>query len=353
MTTPKRRVGLGSPPAADQVHKSLPPAAGIQPLPEGGPARIKPADVGIDDADPLVFFVLGDTGGVKVPAPQYAVSYAMQQQATQPAFALHLGDVVYFNGDSPEYGPQFYEAYAHFQRAIVAIPGNHDGDTTDDPARLPLDTFMANFCTTDPALPAGFEEYGRDTQTLPWCDWTLDAGAVTIVGVYTNVPSGGHLTPEQVDWLGGELGAADAAKPIIVALHHPPYSIDQFHGGSKRMGDALDSAFAAGGREPDMVLSGHVHDYQRFTRTLPSGKRIPYIVSGNGGYHNLHKLAPDASPGDELLPGVTFEAGDDTQWGFLILTVTGGKISGEYVSVAHGVSADGSDAVVTPGKDRF
>jgi hypothetical protein len=119
------------------------------------------------------------------------------------------------------------------------------------------------------------------------------------------------------------------------------------------MGDALDSAFAAGGREPDLVLSGHVHDYQRFTRTMPSGKQVPYVVSGNGGYHNLHRLAKDAAPGDELVAGVTFESGDDSRWGFLVLTVAGGKISGEYVGVEHGAVADGSDAQVSRGVDTF
>jgi hypothetical protein len=51
-----------------------------------------------------------------------------------------------FNADAPEWHPQFYEAYAHLAVPFLGIPGNHDGDTTDDPARKPLDTWMANFC---------------------------------------------------------------------------------------------------------------------------------------------------------------------------------------------------------------
>ena len=118
------------------------------------------------------------------------------------------------------------------------------------------------------------------------------------------------------------------------------------------MGQALDGVFTAAGRVPDLLLSGHVHDYQRFTRTL-SGKQVPYIVSGNGGYHNLHQLAPGASAGEEVGPGVVFEFGDDTQYGFLKLTVAGGVISGEYVGAKPGVMPDGSDAVVTPKVDTF
>ena len=38
-----------------------------------------------------------------------------------------------------------------------------------------------------------------------------------------------------------------------MAVHHPPYSVDAHHGGSKEIGDALDSAFNAAKRWPEMV----------------------------------------------------------------------------------------------------
>jgi hypothetical protein len=311
--------------------------------------------VGISDADPLTLFVIGDHGGVKAPGPQNAVSYAMQAASgAHPAFVYSVGDVVYFNADESEYGPQFYEAYGHLSVPIVAIPGNHDGDTTDDPSRKPLDTFMANFCDKTPSVPAADPqfEFGRHTQTQPWCDWTLDLKAATIVGIYTNVPSGGHLEQSQIDWLTGELQAADTSKPLIITLHHPPFSIDTHHGGSQLMGGALDGAFAAAKRSPDLVLSGHVHDYQRFSRTY-DGRTIPYVVIGNSGYHNLHQLAGDATPGAQVAPGITFEYGDASEYGFLALTVSGGKISGEYTGVKPGTMPDGSDAQATPRKDTF
>lgn len=349
-----RRVGL--PPSVrsrDQLSHSRHPDAGIQPLPEGRGGRARGSEVGIErDTNPLTFLVLGDQGGVKDPDPQNAVSNAMQARVEAkavPSFVYSVGDIVYYNGDATEYGPQFYEAYGHLRLPIVGIPGNHDGDTTDDPNRTPLDTFMANFCSKTPSLPAGLEEFGRDTQTQPYCDWTLELVAVTIVGVYTNVPSGGHLETSQTDWLTGELGAAAADRPLIVSLHHPPYSIDAMHGGSARMAAALDAAFQASGRTPDLVLSGHVHDYQRFTRAI--GKRsVPYIVIGNGGYHNLHRLAGDAQPGEELADGVTFEYGDDKNWGFLELTINGSSISGSYTAVTKdGAATAGADTWSTGG----
>ncbi len=345
-----RRVGLPlQVSAADQLQHTRHPTVGAQPLPDGQGGRADAGHVGISDSSVITFLVIGDHGGIKDPNPQNAVSNAMEARAGEdpkPAFVYTVGDVVYFNGDATEYGPQFYEAYGHLTLPIVGIPGNHDGDTTDDPSRRPLDTFMANFCAPSAQLPPGNEEYNRDVETQPYCDWTLNLQAVTIVGVYTNVPPGGHLEQSQMDWLAGELQAAPGDKPLIVTCHHPPYSIDAMHGGAQVIGEALDGAFSSSGRIPDLVLSGHVHDYQRFSRSMEGGKTLAYVVIGNSGYHNLHRLAQDAHQGQDVVPGVVFEFGDDQGWGYLELTIDGKTISGAYNAVA-------STGAVTPRADTF
>jgi len=348
-----RRFGIPPTTARAQVHKLQTPAAteatAQLPPPTGqSPFRATPADLGFTDATQLTFFVIGDSGGIQDPDPQNNVSNAMQAQATStPAFVYHVGDLVYFNGDEADYPSQFYEPYAHLNVPIIGIPGNHDGDNSDDTSVPSLSAFMANLCSTTAAVPAGSEEYNRDTETQPNCYWTLQSEAVTIIGCYSNVPSGGVIEPDQAAWLQSELAAAPTGVPLIVTLHHPPYSADAFHGGSAKMGEVLDTAFQGSGRTPDLVLSGHVHDYQRFTRTMPgSSTTVPYVVIGNSGYHNLHKLAPGATPGEELATGVVFEAGDDSNWGFLTLTISGTQISAEYTQVAK-------DGTVTPGIDSF
>jgi 3',5'-cyclic AMP phosphodiesterase CpdA len=337
--------------AADQLQR-IPPSAATTapaPLPAGNPGRASAASVGIADASPLTFLLVGDVGGVDDPNPQMVVSAAMQQASAAgpaPAFLYLVGDIVYFNGDESQYGPQFYEPYTHLTLPIVGIPGNHDGDTSNDPSRKPLDAFMANFCAPAPTLPAGANaEYGRDLQTQPYCDWTLALSELTIIGLYDNVRDGGHLYPSQIDWLVSELKAAPADRPLMLCLHHPPYSVDAFHGGSQTLGAILDAAFTSAGRAPQMVLSGHVHDYQRYTRSFGSDQ-ITYVVAGNGGYHNLHAFAKDAAPGTEIAAGVTFAAGDDKNWGFLTLTAAAGTLSGVYTSVTRTGQA-------TPGADSF
>ena len=337
-----RRFGIPPTSARDQVQKVVVRGStegNGKPLPHPTgepPFHATPEDLGIADSVPLTFFVLGDSGGVKDPHRQRHVADTMRAQpAPVPHFVYHVGDLVYFHGDQADYPSQFYEPYAHLNYPIVGIPGNHDGDNSDDRSVPSLWAWMANLCARTPRLPAGAEEYNRDTETQPNCYWTLRARAVTIIGCYSNVPSGGVIHRAQADWLCTELATAPAGVPLIVALHHPPYSADGAHGGSAEMGQVLDTAFESSGRAPDLVLSGHVHNYQRFTRSLSqASNEVTYVVSGNGGYHNLHKLAPGAAPGEELRHGVTFEAGDDSHWGYLSLTCDGTAIHADYNSVA-------------------
>src|SRR5207247_2620481 len=123
--------------------------------------------------------------------------------------------------------------------------------------------------------------------------WTLRSPLNTIIGLYSNVP--GQLdkaTPRQEEWLASELSQAPHDRFVVVAVHHPPYSLDQVHGGHLSIRESLDRAMLKANRIPDMVLTGHVHNYQRFERTI-SERLVPYVVAGAGGfggYSTLHQL---------------------------------------------------------------
>ena len=77
---------------------------------------------------------------------------------------------------------------------------------------------------------------------------------------------------------------------VLVAVHHPPFTGGVNHGGSPRMLQDMDDAATKAGFWPHVVLSGHSHNYQRYTRTV-SGLTIPYIVAGMGG-HGLTRCGP-------------------------------------------------------------
>ena len=87
-----------------------------------------------------------------------------------------------------------------------------------------------------------------------------------------------------------EFATAPKDKALILALHHPIYSFDDHHSGSPNMADAVQHAINDSRRVPNMVLTAHVHNYQRIERTLVANKQTPFIVAGAGGYYHLHNL---------------------------------------------------------------
>ncbi|MEI8019804.1 MAG: metallophosphoesterase [Schlesneria sp.] len=285
----------------------------------------------------LVFHVAGDTGNFKNSLQlDVAELLVADAKASNAKFFYHLGDVVYDFGEDREYPDQFYEVYQDYKLPIVAIPGNHDGARFQNrPSSLA--GFQNNFCAvkhqTPPSLAAMGMSFGRDTMTQPNCYWTLNTPLFTIIGLYTNVPSGGILKEPQISWFNKEIKDADRNKPLIVAMHHPVHSVakNPSHQGSNKMKKVLEDACTSANRYPELVLAGHVHNYQRFT-TKMKRKNVVFVVAGCGG-HAKDPLAVETTsdtpaPGD---PGVTLNYATRQYVGFLRMTATSGKLKGEYV----------------------
>jgi len=325
------------------------------------------------DTDSLVFHAVGDTGGIHGDDVERAISDAMDQQISDtkhheklvPAFYYNLGDVVYFNGEISLYNSQFYEPYQNYHASIFAIPGNHDGDTHVRPGD-PVDTepslygFMRNFCDT----MSKHESPYRPTMTQPYVYWTLNTPFATVVGLYSNVDGtlDARGTSEQLQWFEQQVRVAPVDKALIVAVHHPPYSLDKAHGGYPDIGIALDRVIQNTGRVPTIVLSGHVHSYQRFERKVETKKGLPYIVAGAGGYANtynlLHKIELDES-GQQLPPGyqttrpdLRLMAYNDQEPGFLRISIDNKKktLTSDYFLVPFDgtPSKNPSDTVTVP-----
>lgn len=143
---------------------------------------------------------------------------------------------------------------------------------------------------------------------------------------------------------------APTDRALILALHHPIYSFDAFHSGSSKMADVLENAIRDTGRVPNLVLAGHVHDYQRIEMGIAPGGPTPFVAAGNGGYHNLHQIhsadgtvAPDT--GAKLVYG-------KVAWGYLALMIDKRTISGQSVEIDRAGAATPGIALATRRTDH-
>jgi len=103
----------------------------------------------------------------------------------------------------------------------------------------------------------------------------------------------------------------------------------------------IDTICAEVGVYPHAVLSGHAHNYQRYTRVVQLGGgrfEVPFVVCGCGG-HNVNPIAKASlEPAfgvrvDHLDPkpalstaGLTLEKYDDRNYGYLKITVDQNKL---------------------------
>jgi Calcineurin-like phosphoesterase len=342
----------------------------------------------IQKAEQLVFHAVGDTGNTRGPVDQGAVAdkmvsdYDDPDPRSVPSFLYHLGDVVYSFGETEYYYDQFYDPYREYPAPIFAIPGNHDGMVSPLTSTPSLQAFLANFCAAGEPPHRTPEAGGlvRTAQIQPGVYFTLAAPFVRILGLYSNcLEDPGvissqddefpYLGQTQVEFLKAALKRVKSdgfQGAVIVAAHHPPYvaQIKQNgdrmqnvgrHGGSPRMLADIDSACKEAGVWPHAMLSGHAHNYQRFTRHA-DGRETPFLVSGNGG-HAAARLTRKGTPTirvpvvqDALSNGadtVTFESYDDLDFGYLRILVDSAQLRIEYHPASDGGDAKTPDDFVT------
>ena len=312
----------------------------------------------ITKAGKLVVHTVGDTGDERGKEMDFVAAMMTADYDASPADAIpavlyHLGDVVYFAGDIDKYGECFYETYAEYPALIVSIPGNHDCQPDDpqdgpvDPNKTPLDGWVQNFMSDDPTRLGSLKTTSSRTQMdLPNVYWTFTTPLATVIGLFSNVSEAeAEIHQDQLDWFRSELTAAATTNPnkaLIVTIHHPPYSGDTEHAGSTVAEQALFESFGATGVWPHLVLSGHVHNYQRFTtKNQVGGAEIDLtcVVAGNGGYSKLGKLQkvhgsyPQAPL--QLSDTLTLDYYDQDNFGFVRLEITAGEMVGIYSSAPY------------------
>ncbi|WP_082077396.1 metallophosphoesterase [Bradyrhizobium sp. LTSPM299] len=324
----------------------------------------------------IIFHSVGDTGNTRSVKPQEAVADKMEadfleeQVGDKPIFFLHLGDVVYSFGEKEYYYDQFYEPYRNYPAPIIAIAGNHDGMVAPNTNAITLDAFLSNFCT--PGFKNALEAGGLDRTTMiqPGVYYTFEAPYVRILCLYSNTledpgiisTEEGHfpqVTDVQLTYLRAALTRIKSENfkgAVIVAIHHPIFTHGSGHGGSPNVMKQMDKICQDVGIWPHAVLSGHAHNYQRFTRRM-ADREIPYIIGGNGG-HATSRLRRKQDGGvlrvptelPQLAQGrdtVVFENYDDQNYGYLRVFVDEQQLRVEYHPASDGRHVKAPDDHVT------
>jgi Calcineurin-like phosphoesterase len=362
----------------------------------------------IQSAGQIVFHSVGDTGNVRGPADESSVADKMLADFDEPnprevpSFFFHLGDVVYSFGEAKYYYDQFYDIFRDYPAPIFAIAGNHDGMVAPKTDVQTLAAFLENFCANGqpPHRTPEAGELVRTAQIQPGVYFTFEAPFVRILSLYSNTledpgiisDEGGaypYLGQTQLNYLRAALQRTKTDNftgAILIAVHHPPYvalkqeaaaaipganakvasrlpvsggtftsMLAGNHGNSSGMLKDIDSVCVEVGVWPHAVLSGHAHNYQRFTRTK-DGRQTPFIVAGNGG-HAIATLTKRGMPTlrtparqDALSDGtdqVVFENYDDQDFGYTRILVNQQQLRIEYHPASDGAGAKTPDDSVT------
>ncbi|MFO0282565.1 MAG: metallophosphoesterase [Acidobacteriota bacterium] len=231
------------------------------------------------------FVVFGDcaakTGG------QRAVAYHASLE--KPDYIFITGDIVYSRGRVSEYQTNFWPIYSHAtadpkkgapllqSTLFTAVVGNHDSQSPIEFEKNPdplafylywsqpvngpatgLDHPSVPQFKGDAALQAKFLAATKDT--FPgMANFSFDYGNVHWTILDSN-PYVDWSTPAFRQWVLNDLKAAAKAKWRIIGLHHPPFNSSKAHFSYQRM-RVLADIFEQG--KADLVLAGHVHNYQR------------------------------------------------------------------------------------------
>jgi hypothetical protein len=327
-------------------------------------------EAAITAAGQIVFHSVGDTGNVNGPADQSLVADKMVSDFTEanpadvPSFFFHLGDVVYYFGESTYYYDQFYEPYRDYPAPILAVAGNHDGVVYGSDPAPTLQGFLENFVTPAPVQSPDSGGLFRTTMIQPGVYFTFESPFVRILALYSNVledpgvisDQTGTSTPNtvldqrQVAFLTAALKRIKSENytgAIVIAVHHPPITGGSTHGGSPLMLADIDSACAAAGVWPHAVFSGHAHNYQRFTRTLANGQQTAFLVAGCGGHSPLSKMSGTYRTPYPIDTDLTLENYDDTDFGYLRVIVNATALTVEYHPASDGTTVKTPNDTVT------
>jgi hypothetical protein len=205
---------------------------------------------------------------------------------------LALGDLQYGASSLSDFQKAYDPSWGRVKAVTFPILGNHEGTTPDSGQGYCAYFGATGHCNANGTQAgAGF--------------YSFNIGAWHVVMLNSNcVAAGGcDAGSAQYRWLASDL-AANPRTCTLAAWHHPRWTSD---GPSEFMQPIWELLYADGA---DLVLSGHVHYYERFAPMDASGAvnaadGMRSFVVGTGGV-NFAIFGGGAAAGSEVRQNTTF-----------------------------------------------
>ena len=294
--------GYASPPVSSTitVAASQPPPPPPPFTPAGAPGR--------GPGDNVVVAAVGDGASGMTAEQQVADEIA----GWRPDLFFYLGDV-YANGTPEEFANWYGENgtfYSRFRAITDPVVGNHEYVT---------------------ANAAPYVNYWGNVPHY----YSLDAGSWHVIALDDTVEFGASSTDSpQYRWLTADL-ARNRARCTLVMWHRPVFSLDS---GDPPATEFRDYWQLLAAQHVTAVLSGHAHNYQRWTALdgdgNPSSGGVTQLVAGTGGQW----ISP--LTGDDPRLAARYDAGASA-WGALRLDLTPTGADFRFTTIAGQVHDQG------------
>ena len=251
----------------------------------GDPVIGAVGDLACGTDDPHYFGGVGDA----THCAEMRVSNSMVADPTLDAF-LALGDFQYSCGIWSDWQASYDPTWGRLNPLADPVAGNHEYQAGIDP-------YGATCPSTNKTALNYFTYFGASAWPSTKGHYSFDLGSWHLIALNANCAKVGgcSATSPETLWLQNDL--ATTTQPCILAYWHQPIFQGNTAGIQTVYSAWWNLLYAAGA---DVVLNGHIHNYQRFDLLNPSGQTDPMgireLIVGTGGeaLSNLPKTAVPA-----------------------------------------------------------
>lgn len=233
------------------------------------------------------------------------------------AAVFTLGDNVYETGSADDFAQCYAPTWGRFRDRTYPALGNHEYVSE---GAAPYYAYFAERAGT-----AGLGWYSYE-----WGSWHV----VVLNSNCKRIGGCGRGSP-QLAWLEQDL-KVHPARCTLAYWHHPRFSSGP-DGSTASMSDAWAALSAAGA---DLVLAGHIHNYERFAPLDADGKPTPdtgmpsFVVGAGGKSHGY--FAKDRTVGSQV--------SNRERYGVLELTLGDGEWRARFLGAPDGDVVDEASA---------